>query len=413
MKYQLRLLHASLAVACSLSVLAQAPMEFDMTGMTPYTSEQGYGYDFGTAPDGKNPFYFSVAVPDGNYKVTVTFGDKKRKSSTFIRAEQRRLLADPVEVAKGKSETRTFMLNKRDTPINGKDSVKINPREVGLPSWDDRLTLEFNGEAPAVRHVAVEPADTAVTTVYLCGNSTVVDNAYEPYASWGQMIPRFFDGGVVVSNQAESGQRTTSFISSRRWAKVMSMARKGDYVLIEFGHNDEKDRGPGSGAWYNFSTNLKRFIDEARKKGLKPVLITPTARRRFDDEGKIINTHGDYVAAVKTVAEREGVPVIDLTAMTTTLFETLGVEGSKGALVHYPAGTYPGQTEELADNTHFNPYGAYEVAKCVAEGLKTAVPELAAHLTDFDGFDPAEPDAVESFVWFDSPFTDSTKPYGN
>jgi lysophospholipase L1-like esterase len=393
--------------------LKEKKHDYDMSAMTPYSSMQGYGYDFGTKPDGKSPFFFSVNVPDGNYKVTVTLGDKKKPSSTVVRAEQRRLMADRTDLKKGKFKEISFIVNKRNKAVTLRDSVKINPREVGRPSWDDKLTLEFNGEAPAVSHITIEPAGEDVTTVFLCGNSTVVDQAYEPWASWGQMIPVFFDNSISIANNAESGQRTTSFIASRRLDKVLSMAKKGDYILIEFGHNDEKDRGPGSGAYYNFTTNLKRFIDEANARGLHPVLLTPTARRKFDSNGKNINTHGDYVDAVRRVGERENVPVIELTDMSTTLYETLGEEGSKKALVHYPAGSFPGQDKALADNTHFNTYGAYQIAKCVAEGLKKAAPELAVHLVNFSGYNPAQPDDFETFYWPNSPFSETTKPYGN
>lgn len=396
------------------------PVKYEFTlddKMGAYNDFDGYGYDFTTAPakDGSKPFFFSVRVPDGNYKVTLTLGDKKRKGNTTVRAESRRLMLDRIATRKGETAKKTFMIHKRNPAINLTDTVRINPREVGTPTWDDRLTLEFTGDAPSVQSVVIEPVTEAdsVTTVYLCGNSTVVDQTHEPWASWGQIIPAYFDSGIVVANNAESGQRTTSFISSRRLAKVLSMARKGDYILVEFGHNDEKDRMPGSGAYYNFSANLKRFIDEARARGLKPVLITPTARRHFDPDGKLIDTHGEYDDAVRMVAQRENVPLIDLTAMTTTLYESLGVEGSKKALVHYPANTYPGQDKELADNTHFNPYGATQVAKCVVEGLRKAVPELAGHIVLQQSFDPASPDDPAAFVWPLAPFYQIDKPYGN
>ena len=116
---------------------------------------------------------------------------------------------------------------------------------------------------------------------------------------------------------------------------------------------------------------------------------------------------------MRRVGERENVPVIELTDMSTTLYETLGEEGSKKALVHYPAGSFPGQDKALADNTHFNTYGAYQIAKCVAEGLKKAAPELAVHLVNFSGYNPAQPDDFETFYWPNSPFSETTKPYGN
>lgn len=381
-----------------------------------YNEFDGYGYDFGTAPtkDGK-PYFFSVRVPDGNYKVTVRLGDKKRKAQTTVRAESRRLMLDDVATAKGKFEDRTFIVHKRQKGINLKDSVRINQREVGTPTWDDKLTLEFTGHAPAVQSVTITPVTDAdsVTTVYLCGNSTVVDQTKEPWASWGQIMPAYFDSSVCVANNAESGQRASSFLDSKRYDKVLSMARPGDWVLIEFGHNDQKERGPGKGAYYNFATCLKIFIDRARAAGLNPVFITPTARRHFDDNGKIKDTHGDYPQAMREVAAREGVPVIELNPMTKTLYETMGTEDSKKAFVHYPANTYPGQTEPLADNTHFNPFGATQVAKCVREGLKKAAPELAKHLKDAPAYDPAHPDDPAAFYWPEAPFFEAEKPYGN
>ncbi len=381
-----------------------------------YNEFDGYGYDFGTAPtkDGK-PYFFSVRVPDGNYKVTVRLGDKKRKAQTTVRAESRRLMLDDVATAKGKFEDRTFIVHKRQKGINLKDSVRINQREVGTPTWDDKLTLEFTGHAPAVQSVTITPVTDAdsVTTVYLCGNSTVVDQTKEPWASWGQIMPAYFDSSVCVANNDESGQSASSFLDSKRYDKVLSMARPGDWVLIEFGHNDQKERGPGKGAYYNFATCLKIFIDRARAAGLNPVFITPTARRHFDDNGKIKDTHGDYPQAMREVAAREGVPVIELNPMTKTLYETMGTEDSKKAFVHYPANTYPGQTEPLADNTHFNPFGATQVAKCVREGLKKAAPELAKHLKDAPAYDPAHPDDPAAFYWPEAPFFEAEKPYGN
>ena len=280
----------------------------------------------------------SWKVDDGNYKVTVTLGNKKKASSTWVRGESRRLFFQEVQTKKGEFRTLTFTVHKRSPRIDADRRVKLKDRELGYLNWDDSLTLDFVGDRPAVQDVTIEKDDKAVT-LFLCGNSTVVDQENEPWASWGQMFPRWWDENVSVANYAESGERTTSFIAANRWAKVMSMAKKGDYIFVEFGHNDEKDKGPGSGAWYNFSTNLKRMIDEVRQKECNIVLVTPTARRSFRD-GHNQNTHGDYPAAVKAVCERERVPLIDLTEMSTVLYDTEGEEGSKRLLVHYPANTY-------------------------------------------------------------------------
>ena len=288
--------------------------------------------------------------------------------------------------------------------------MKIKDREKGYLAWDDRLTLEFNGTMPAVKSIHIEPAD--VPTIYLCGNSTVVDQNYEPWASWGQMITRWFDTGIAVSNHAESGLTARTFIGSFRLDKILSTLKKGDYVFVEFGHNDEKEKRAGDGAWYHYQYQLKMFVDLVRGKGADIVFCTPTQRRAFgDDHRTLLNTHGDFPAAMKMVAEKENVPLIDLNAMTKTLFETLGYEGSKRALVHYPKEAYG---RELSDNTHFNPYGAYEVAKCVVMGIKQLHLPLVNHLrTDWQDFDPSSPDDWQSFRWAPSPMTESTKPDGN
>lgn len=398
-------------------LLPSAPQTFKMDSKTPaYNDMDGYGYDFGTAPSAKGdkPYFFSMRVPDGNYMVTVKLGDKKRKSSTMVRAENRRMMLDEVSLPKKKSEEYSFVVNKRSPQIDLKNSVRLNPREVGVCNWDDKLTIEVTGKAPAVESITIRPVEESdsVTTLFYCGDSTVVDQANEPYASWGQLIPQFFDTNISVSNQAESGQRTSSFFASKRYDKVLSMAKPGDYVFVEFGHNDEKDRGAGTGAFYNFAHNLKTFIDRARAQGLNVVFLTPTARRNFKN-GKLQDTHGDYPKAMREVAARENVPLIDLTKMTSTLFESLGEEGSKRTLVHYPAGTYPGQDKDLADNTHFNPFGADQVARCVREGIAEKLPELAKHLKPYAKYSPITPDDPDSFNWPLSTFILVEKPLGN
>lgn len=393
------------------------PKTYRMDASTPAFSEMnGYGYDFGSAPSAKGdkPYFFSANVPDGNYMVTVKLGDKKRKSSTVVRAENRRMMLNEVNLPKKGSQEYSFLVNKRSPQVNLKETVRLNPREVGVCNWDDKLTIEVTGKAPAVESITIRPVEESdsVTTLFYCGDSTVVDQAEEPWASWGQLIPQFFDNKIAVSNQAESGQRTSSFFASRRYDKVLSMAKPGDYVFVEFGHNDEKDRGAGSGAWYNFAHNLKTFIDRARNQKLNVVFLTPTARRNFKN-GKLQDTHGDYPKAMREVAARENVPLIDLTEMTSTLYEALGEEGSKRALVHYPAGTFPGQEKALADNTHFNTFGADQVARCVREGIAEKLPELAKHLLPYTKYSPATPDDPDKFYWPASTFVKVEKPLGN
>ena len=388
--------------------------DFDMTKQQPvYSDSQGYGYDVLPAPDKKKPaepFYFSVKVPDGNYLVKVVLGGKKN-SNTTVRAEGRRLMMDNITTKRAKdTQEVSFTVNKRTPLIDEKNRVKIKDREKAYFTWDDKLTLEFNGDMPAVKHIHIEKAD--VPTIYLCGNSTVVDQNYEPWASWGQMITRWFGPEVAISNHAESGLTARTFIASNRLDKILTTLKKGDYVFVEFGHNDEKEKKPGDGAWYHYQYQLKIFVDQVRKKGADIVFCTPTQRRAFNDDKKtLMNTHGDFPAAMKMVAEKENVPLIDLNSLTKTFFETLGYEDSKRALVHYPKEMYG---RELADNTHFNPYGAYEVAKCVVMGIKQLNLPIVQYLrADWQDFNPAQPDDWKTFKWAPSRISENVKPDGN
>jgi lysophospholipase L1-like esterase len=360
------------------------------------------------------PFGFSVAVPDGNYLVTVTLGNRKKAGQTVVRAESRRHFIDMVTTKKGKYQTVSFVVNKHNPVIEGQTRVKLKPREVTYKNWDDSLNLSFCGPAPAVQRIRIEPAQN-VTTVFLCGNSTVVDQEEEPWASWGQMITRWFSPQVAIANFAESGLSCTSFLAQLRLDKILTQLKKGDYVIVEFGHNDEKEKKAGDGAWYSYSRNLKIFADRVREAGGEIIFCTPTARRFFNDDHKTIrNTHGDYPEAMKTVARRENIPVIDLTRMSTQFYETLGEEGSKKSLVHYPANTFPGQDKALADNTHFNPFGAWEIAKMIVMGLKQINSPLVYSLqADWQDFDPSHPDDPDTFVWHMSSGSNITKPDGN
>ena len=418
-------------------------MSYDLTKPQPMYSEAvGYGYDVVEAPTAKSvsPFYFSVKVPDGNYRVSVRLGSKKSGGETTVRAESRRMIIEKCVTKKGEFRDFSFVINKRcvDIPsfkgIDGKDTqpdkVRIKPGEVGSLTWDEKLTFEFNGASPCVQSITIVP-DTTATTVFLCGNSTVVDQGKEPWASWGQMFPRWFveQGepvrggkspfkgdleGLSIANYAESGLTATSFMAQNRLQKILSVIKDGDYVICEFGHNDEKEKGPGTGAWYHYTVAVKKFVDMVRAKKGNVIFCTPTQRRFFDAEGKIKNTHGDFPAAMKAVAEREKVPLIDLNADTKTLFEAMGVEGSKHLLVHYPMGTFPWQEKKFSDNTHFNPFGAYEVSKLVVMGLKHLNSPLVKHLSsDWTDFSPSKPDDWQTFYWPLSPVYDGKKPDGN
>jgi lysophospholipase L1-like esterase len=402
-----------------------------VTPTTFYNDQTGYGFERGgaliaTDRGGKDalrrdfitsdlPFLFSVKVPEGSYNVTVTLGDADSASVATIRVECRRMMVQQVKTKKGKFTTVSFTVHVRDSLIRGTDrKVKLKPREVEYLHWDNKLTLEFNDASPKLCAVEITPVQE-VTTVFLAGNSTVVDQAQEPYAAWGQMLPAFFQPGkVVVANYAESGEALNSFRSARRLEKVLSLMKPGDYLFIEFGHNDQKQKGEGIGPFTSYKRDLKYYIDETRKKGGIPVLVTSMHRRNFDSTGKIVNTLGDYPAAVRQTAVEEKVALIDLNNMSKNLYEAWGPDKSQLAFVIYKANTFPGQDKELKDNTHFNPYGAYEIARCIVQGIRDNKLDLARYIKkDVRPFNPARPDDIKKWHWPLSPRMNVTKPDGN
>lgn len=388
-----------------------------VTPQMPYEAKRGFGFLERAAPTSSKPALFAVDVEEGNYDVTMRFGDPARATSTTIKAESRRLMLEKVETAPGQFATQTFTVNVRKPAIITGGSTSLNRRELGpppVPDWDDRLTLEFNGKHPGVASLEIKPAKNAIT-VFIAGDSTVTDQAKEPYAGWGQMLPRFFQPGVAVSNQAESGLALFSFERQKRLDKILSMMKPGDYLCIQFGHNDQKDKRPDAGPFKTYKLNLQRFVEAARGRGGIPVLVTPMERRRFDKEGKQFATLTDYAHAVRQVGTEQNLPVIDLNAMSLKFYAAFGPEKSTKAFVYYPANTFPGQDAPLKDDTHHNAYGGYELARCVVEGIKVNVPELAKHFAkDVGTFDPANPDPPDKFEIPASPIASGTeKPAGN
>ncbi|QIK56283.1 rhamnogalacturonan acetylesterase [Dysgonomonas sp. HDW5B] len=372
--------------------------------------EGGYGYDLGTHPNDGKPFFFSVDVPEGNYLVKVVLGSKDVPSRTTVKAESRRLMLKNIETKKGEFITHEFAINIRNTKISETESVKIKPREIGKLIWDNKLTLEFNGDNPSVQSIEIKSADNLIT-LFLAGNSTVVDEANEPWCGWGQVFPLFFTSKVAIANYAESGEAANTFVSSKRFAKLLTKIKKGDYLFIEFGHNDQKQKGEGKGPYASYTSDLKYLVDEARKKGANPVLVTSMHRRSFDENGKVINTHGEYPNAVRLLAKEENVPLINLNNMSKELYEAWGVEGSKKAFVHYPAGTFPDQDKALEDNTHFNPYGGYEIARCIIKGIiESNLPIKKYIKKGYRNYNPAHPDAFDTFHIPLTPFSSTIKP---
>jgi lysophospholipase L1-like esterase len=365
------------------------------------------------------PFYFSVKLPDGNYDVKLVLGDAKGSSATTVRTECRRLMLENIKTTNGKFSTETFTVYVKDSMIRDASGtvisqVKLKPRESEYLHWDNLLTIEFNDSLPKVCVVEITPNKTA-TTIFLAGNSTVVDQGREPWAAWGQMIPRFFASRTAsVANYAESGEALNSFMSAKRLEKILSVMKPGDYLFIEFGHNDMKQKGEGIGPFTSYKKRLHQYISEVRKKGGIPVLVTSMHRRRFDSTGNIVNTLEEYPDAVRLTGKEENVAVIDLNAMSKVLYEAWGPTKSIKAFVHFSANTFPGQTTKLEDNTHFTAYGAYELANCIVKSIKEQNLPLAKLLRkDIPVFDPAKPLPFEQFYWPMSSFVTATKPDGN
>lgn len=365
---------------------------------------------------GDKPFYFSVALPEGNYDITLNLGDSKGTSETTIRVENRRLMLNDIKTKKGETVEKQITVHVKDSIIRNQIGaqigiVKLKLRERKYLHWDNLLTIEFNGKAPKVCSVIIQPNKTA-KTIYLTGDSTVVDAQYEPWASWGQMLPYFFvPNEVVIANYAESGETLKAFEDRRRIDKIRNRIKPGDYLFIQFGHNDQKS---GNSIKSGYKKRLKEWILKARESGAVPVLVTSMNRRVFDENKKIVNTLEDFPDAMREIAKEEKVDLIDLNAMSKTLFEAMGPEAAKKAFVYYPANAYPNQPDALADDTHFNTYGAYELAQCVVKSIVDQNLPLKKYISEnYKNFNPNTPDPVEKFHWPESVFMESLKPDGN
>ena len=393
-----------------------------------YNGELGYGFDIENTDAAKIlrpensetgyctanvPFYFSAKVSEGTYEVNITFGATDQNSETTVKAEGRRLMLFQVEVPKGETQTESITVNVRTPKIDEKRSINRKEREMNYMNWDDRLSLEFSGNYPAIQSIEIKPKEK-YTTIFLAGNSTVTDQDCAPWASWGQMITHFFDNDISIANYAESGATMSSFKARGRLDKLLTLMQPGDYLFIEFGHNDQKQHGEGIGPWTSFTDLLNEFVNRAREKGGIPVFVTPTQRRSFNAKGIIELTHGDYPAAMRKAAKDLNVPLIDLNAKTKIMYEAWGPEASKKAFVQYPANTFPGQDEELKDNTHFNTFGANEIAQCILQGIIDNKLPIADHIIRFEApYDPSSPSKFSDWKLIMSPRFVSKKPEGN
>jgi len=212
-------------------------------------------------------------------------------------------------------------------------------------------------------------------TIYSIGDSTMANKPTEngnPERGWGQMLPEFFTDNIVIDNRAMNGRSTKSFINEKRWEAVYKALKPGDYVFIQFGHNDQKDKD--STRYTNPHTayrhNLIRFVEESRAKGAIPILLSSIVRRNFNEKGVLIDTHGDYPLETRLVAQEYKVPFINLQYYSELLEQSYGPEKSKELHLHYKPGELAIYPEGKADDTHLSPKGATAIAKIVVDELK-------------------------------------------
>ena len=398
-----------LATVCPVAAESNFRFTFDPSATRPgfqavapdvaFTAERGFGFDLESKVElgsgcvtGNRPFFYSVAVPEGNYEVGITFGDAKAATTNTVKAEMRRLMLERIVTRPGEFVTRTMTVNTRTPAIAGGDRVRLKQREKDseMINWDNKLTLEFNGSRPGVAALEVSPAKAP--TVFLIGDSTVCDQPLEPWNSWGQMLPRFFKSGVAIANHAQSGESIKSSLGAKRFDKVFAEMKVGDWLLVQFGHNDMKDKA--TNALETYRVNLKKIAARTREKGGTLVLVTSMERKGGIER----DTLAGYPQTVRDVAKEEGATLIDLHAMSKVLYKALGADLDKA----------------FQDGTHHNNYGSYELAKCIAEGIRRNKLPLAKFLADdFAGFDPAKPDPVAAFDVPESPMRSEKKPDGN
>ncbi len=226
-------------------------------------------------------------------------------------------------------------------------------------------------------------------TLYTIGDSTMADKIKpdeNPEKGWCQVLPSFFDlNKITIDNRAVNGRSTRSFINEKRWESVYKSLKKGDYVFIQFGHNDEKiaDSTRYTNPHTAYRYNLIRFVTEAREKGAIPVLFSSIARRNFNEHGVLVGTHGEYPIEARLVAQEYNVPFIDLGYFSEVLEQSYGPEKSKDLHLHFKAGEHPYYPEGKTDDTHLSYKGALEIAKIVVAELTKMNLDIATRLRNY------------------------------
>ncbi|MCX4765762.1 rhamnogalacturonan acetylesterase [Streptomyces sp. NBC_01275] len=330
----------------TIAVSAALTLTAALTAMPTAQAHEGRG-PLGMADCTAAACHFDV--PPGTYDVKVLLGGDA-ESSTSISGETRRALLPETAAPAGERVARSFTVNVR-TPEGEPTGAE------GTPGLD----LVLGGSAPALADIRVTPARHA-RQIFLVGDSTVCDQPGDPYTGWGQELPQYLRKGVSVANYADSGESTVTYLGNPQlWATVQPLIRHGDLVLIQLAHNDKTTDEA------TYRANLETLVAGVRDQGGKPVLVTPIVRRWFNADGTLnngtallVNGLGvDHPAVIRSVAAAQDVPLIDLTAQTKALVESLGVEGSKALYLY----------NEKRDNTHTSVHGATVYAGLVRDAL--------------------------------------------
>jgi lysophospholipase L1-like esterase len=313
---------------------------------------------------GTSPVTCHYALSPGNYDVSVSLGGATSDGQTEMWVESRRLMLPATNTAAGTVATYSFTINVRQP-----EGQPTGQGGTGNPGLD----IRFAGSAPQVSAVSVTPASHPLVA-YLAGDSTTCDQATAPYTGWGQMITTAFGPGAAIANYGDSGESSGSFLAnSTLFPELLSKVRASDLVFIQFGHNDKETSASA------YRSNLTSMVTQVRAKGGVPVLVTPPVRRLFDGDRltpTALHVNGlgvDLPTEMRAVGSAQQVPVIDLTAKSKALVESLGPSASAELFLR-------SSVDGVTDNTHFSQYGATQIAGLVRQGIQEQQLSLTAYL---------------------------------
>ncbi|WP_308860080.1 rhamnogalacturonan lyase family protein [Paenibacillus endoradicis] len=361
---------------------ALAEQYLQVDGSTAYSAELKYGFadpsvvtstDRGLADPLRSDFVtpintsFIVDLPNGDYTVSLIAGDSGGATEIAIKTE---------------------MMQK--VQLTTKAAGQYLEMSFQIALVDGQLNLEFSGSAPNINALTItkqQPRQAdGLPTVYLAGDSTVqtYDPYWEPQAGWGQMIPKFFNNNIIVKNNSIGGRSSKSFIVEGRLDDVLRVIKPGDYFLIQFGHNDATISVPDRYASpADYKEYLKTYINGTRQRGAEPILVTPMGRRDFNTTtGKFNVSFPEYVDVMKELATELDVQLVDLSALSVAYYDSIGPEGSLSVFLHVEPGVYGAFPNGSADNTHFQEYGAIQLARLLAGGIKNLDSPLAAFVKE-------------------------------